>query len=161
MFYCRVNKYILSIIACIVALGLTACHEQSTASVQYLLTHPAVLLKESDRCLSQTMLSTTEIEYCATVVKTAVDHMQRYFTILERSPEQFGEQILLLEMRYVEARQAFEQAKQIVHTLRAQSVSAQQLRVAENALQQTSQHYHALRNEVRVLLAIAGLQSPE
>ena len=115
----------------LIMLGLSACHEERSNTVLYLLTHPMILMQESQRCLSQSPLSESDMQFCASIVHPAAEKMQENITLMQNNPEQFGEQILSLQTECAAEKKA--------HNPR----------------------YQETKEKVQVLLAVASLQSPE
>ena len=136
----------------------TGCKENLSHS--YLMQHPLVLKKEVTRCQSLVDKSSDQATQCASVMSAARD-MMAIINEQQEDPEKFGQKILDTEAAYVNAKNDWRQAQQIVNKLKANNASPAELDPATEKLAQAQKFYENQSETMKTLLAVAGLSSPE
>jgi hypothetical protein len=123
---------------------LTGCQEKKNYG--YWMQHPAQIQRELERCHA------TEAPQCAEVRRAASD-----FTALLREqqmdPEKFGQKVLTAEYQLAQLKHEWQQAK-AVYRVERNSDTLQKMESAQKA-------YWGKKEEVRILLAVIGVTSPE
>lgn len=135
------NQFIYrSILAFGFATMLTACQQQDV-TVSYLVEHPHALERELQRCMSD--VRSSQLPQCKVAVE-AQGVLRGYLEQAQTDPEGFGQRILDVQMR--------------IATLKA-DMDAVDVKSAKYA--ELKKTYDDKQKEVSILLAVAGLNSPE
>lgn len=137
---------------------LSACQEKYTRA--YLLEHPDVLKNEVVKCQQQTMQSEPQTSYCERVMHAA-SQLMAVINEQQASPEGFGQKILAAEFACVQAKTALANAKQQLKTLRSQKAPNTDIQIAERKVTSLRDEHKDKHEQIKVLLAVAGLNSPE
>lgn len=138
--------------------ALTGCKDK--ISDTYLKEHPAFLIQEVDRC--QAMQSKTEAQsaQCDIIMNAAVS-LKPIVDEQQSEPEKFGQRVLDAEMAYAKMKVDLNAASQAVQSLRAKNASSVEIQTAQAKLDEMKKQTADKRQELRVLLAVVGLSSPE
>ena len=116
-------------------------------SYGYLMQHPACLKREVERCKEM-----MEAQQCAEVRRASAD----FTTILneqQMDPEKFGKKMLAAEYQLAQVKHEWQQARAVYRAER-NSDTKQRMESARKV-------YLEKKEEVRALLAVIGVQSPE
>lgn len=153
------TAYIKSLITLMVIVPvLTGCEKELTYSD--LIQQPLVLKKEVERCQSLEEKTNDQITYCE-MVMNAANYVVPFINEMQEDPEKFGQRILTTQEAYMKAKVDLDKAQQSVDMLKAKNTSASELQLAQDKLEQRRLAYEKIQEEVRVLLGIAGVNSPE
>lgn len=126
------------------SLALSACEDKKTYS--YLVQHPLVLKKAYDACQTEPQDTSAAKADCE-VVMSAANYVSAIINDVQVDPERFGERILDEEANLANKKAA---------ALAACKESATSL-----SCDQAKKAYDDLREEVSVLLAVLGMNTPE
>ena len=137
---------------------LTGCREE--LNYTYLMQHPVTLKEEVMRCESNGGKSTPGGPTCDLVMRAANDFTS-IISEQQENPEKFGQRILDAETDCVKAKDNVDDVRQSLVTLKNKHASATELQPVQEKLDQTAKIYQEKKDEVKVLLAVAGLNSPE
>lgn len=149
-------KKILVIIAIVSA--LSACNEKLTYS--YLMEHPNELKQEVVRCQLMEEKTRDQAARCETVMNAA-ENIASIMDEQQQDPEKFGQKILDTEFAWVKAQEDMLAARQTLNALKTKNGSLAELKAAQDKLNQVQKAYQDRSEEVKVLLAVAGMNSPE
>lgn len=149
-------KKILVIIAIVSA--LSACNEKLTYS--YLMEHPNELKQEVVRCQLMEEKTRDQAAQCETVMNAA-ENIAAIRDAQQQDPEKFGQKILDTEFTSVKAQEEMFAARQSLDALKIKNGSLSELKAAQDKLDQAQKVYQDKSEEVKVLLAVAGMNSPE
>jgi hypothetical protein len=138
--------------------ALTGCKEELTYS--YLMQHPSALKQALDNCESTNKQSSVEAAQCNMAVN-ADAALRTLINNMLQDPEKFGQNILDEEAACVKAKDSLHEAKQRLETLRAKSASSAEVQAVEDVVNKAKQSYQDEREKVAILLAVAGMGSPE
>lgn len=123
-------------------------------TVQDYLEHPSALEKQLDNCDANKASKSTQCNIAA----QALTILQGYIKEMQTDPEQFGQKILDAEMAYAQLHDKLLQLQQDSGTLASQGADTS---VVNAAINQTAQAADQKRHEVKALLAVSGLSSPD
>jgi chromosome segregation ATPase len=138
--------------------ALAGCNEAFTYS--YLMEHPAVVKREMERCQGLDEKSAEQVNQCALVLQAATDLMS-ILNEQQMDPENFGQRIMDSELAYTKAYDTLREAQQGVDTLKNKNASAAELQVSQDKVNKAMKSYEETRKEMKVLLAVVGVNSPE
>lgn len=135
------NKIIYrSMLALSFAITITACQQQDL-TVSYLAEHPRVLERELQRCMTDPRSS--QLSQCKVAIE-AQGILRGYLEQAQTDPEGFGQRILDVQMNMA--------------TIKTEMATSDQASAKMAELKKT---YDDKQKEVSILLAVAGLNSPE
>jgi len=141
-----------------VAFLLSGCNKEF--SYTYLIQHPDVLSQEYADCQSAAAKSPERVAQCE-MVNNAVSNMKTVIDQAQEDPQQFGQLILDKEAACVQTKDALQQAQQSAASLKAKNASAVEIAAAEQKVSVIEQQYRKQHDEVKLMLAVLGLNSPE
>lgn len=145
------TKFML--LVCVSSL-LVACNEKLT--YEYLVQHPQVLKREADQCQSGT---TNDPARCRMVMNAKMNFDAMY-NDRQVHPEQFGERLLSLQTELVKLKTEMQAAQAKLTTAKA-SANPADIQAAQADFAKAEMLYVAQRNEIRMMLAVIGVDSPE
>jgi hypothetical protein len=151
----NVNKFLMS---SLILIALSGCNKK--LSYSYLMQHPDVLKQKIADCQSTDEKSKEEIKECEIVLYAAAN-MVSLINEQREDPEKFGLRILNIEIAYMKAKEELRIAQQAVIPLQHKKAMNEELQPANKALDQAQKSYLDKREELRVLLAVMGLNSPD
>jgi hypothetical protein len=152
------HKYIK--LACLAGLvfTLSGCEDQN--NYQYLVTHPAVLKKRMEACTAASKsASNEEKQRCAIVVNAST----KFMTVVAEQQidaEKFGVRILTAESDYAVAKAKVAQLQVDLNTLKSGQGTAAQIHAAEETLAAAKKDANDKRFEVKMLLSVVGVSTP-
>ena len=137
---------------------LTSC-EPVNPSLDYLQTHPTRLITAWEKCVTESSFTHVETPYCRSIKKMK-DQMVAFIEMEQSDPEKVGQRILTLETQCVDLKHRYQNEKVKLMTLIMTKNDAliEQQKIVTH---QTYQQYQALREEIRMLLVVVGLHTPE
>lgn len=136
---------------------LAGCQQSFTA--QYLLEHPEALKSEVERCEMTVSMSDSMTKHCEIVVKAA----GQFMTLLNHQqfePEQFGETVLLSEMKVSDLKEQYLQNKKKRRGSVFKNMSADEKIKFKHEYEAIRNNYHHQLNELKILLAVIGVNTP-
>jgi hypothetical protein len=145
------QKFILILVMLI---GLTACEKKLTYS--YLISHPQELKAEMDRCQT----SDNNDQRCEIVLYAAAN-LTAIIRDQQANPEKFGQRVMDTQVQCLADKKALQTAKANLAALQKQQASAAEITSAQTEVAKAQQRFKDKREEVRMLLAVLGLGSPE
>jgi hypothetical protein len=137
------------------ALLVMGC-QQDEHTLNYLLQHPLVLEKEFTRCQALKEVNPAQEEQCALVTKAVnqvsiVANQQRY------EPEKFGLRILTAQMEInTYTTELVDAKKELVNLKDEKKAKRQQIKIDDLQMKMV-----AKQDEVKMMLAVMGLSTPE
>lgn len=137
---------------------LTACEDRY--NYQYLITHPAIMKKEMDACDVMGMTaSNVEKERCAIVTHANATFMG---VVVEQkiNAEKFGVRVLTAETDYANARIKVKQLEADLANAKTNSGDTTSMHKLEEDLAAAIKDCEDKRQEVRMLLAVMGVSTP-
>lgn len=137
---------------------LMGCSEQHTYS--YLMQHPAVLKNDLTDCQSSIQKTKEQAKQCEVVMNAAANVM----TILneqQQDPEKFGQRVLDMETQYEQSKSALHQAQEALENLKKNQAAAADIAAAQTKLDQQKQACDEQLQEIKIFLAVIGINSPE
>lgn len=139
-------------------LTLMGCKRDLTYS--YFIEHPMVLKQTVESCQLLNEKSPEEIAQCA-VARDAATTLTSVISEQQADPEKFGQRVMAIEAACVQAKETMMVAKKSVDALLMQKAPAAQLQAAQVKLAAATKVYQDQRNEMKMLLAVLGMASPE
>ena len=136
-----VKKHIVSFA---LFLSLMGCNEELTPA--YLIQHPEILQQKINSCQLDKQKSLDEIKQCRMIMAMATK-LQIFIEEQGSDPEEFGEKLLALQKNLAADEQA-------LGALKAKNAPADKVNEAKNI-------YDEKRNEIAIMLAVIGMNSPE
>ena len=137
---------------------LVGCQEK--VNYTYLMEHPAFLKDEVMRCESSGGKVSSDAPSCDLVMRAAND-----FTNLineqQEDPEKFGQRILDAESTYVKAKINLKEEKKSLSLLKDKKGESAEQKIAQEKLEKAEKDYQEKRTDVKILLAVVSLNSPE
>lgn len=140
------------------SLGLTACDKE--LSYSQLLKNPAMLKKELTRCQNTEGQTQAPTQRCIIVSKAAITLLS-LIKQMEKNPESFGQKVLNQEAECVKAKIKLQEAEKNIQALKKTNASKESLTEAEQKKKEAETFYWQQREQVKILLAVLGLTSPE
>lgn len=147
-----------SIILFYLVIPLYGCEDQLTYS--YLQQHAGVLKQKVAECQSIDEKSSENIHQCQVVMNAAADLIV-IINEQQDDPEKFGEKILTAETELAKTKSKLINTQQIVNDLITKKSPAPELQIQQKNLNQIKEAYRAQREQLRVLLSVVGMNSPE
>lgn len=139
-------------------IALVGCNEKLTYS--YLIEHSNVLKQKVADCQSIDEKSSEDISQCQIVMSAAAD-LIIIINEQQDDPEKFGQKILNAESDWVKAKEKLHDTQQILSTLETKKASSVELQAAQRNLDQAKEAYKFKHDQVKVLLSVVGMNSPE
>lgn len=149
---------IKKIILIAISVGLMGCSQKTTYS--YLIEHPTELKNQFDACQSLEQKSPDQVTQCEEVTRAAA-YVSAVINEQQQNPEAFGQKVLDIEAANVKLEKAVEEAQQNIAALKAKQASASELQSAQQALASAESQLNTQRQQLKVMLAVIGLGSPE
>jgi hypothetical protein len=144
-----------------VSFVMTAC--QKNLSFSYLVRHPSALKKEIIYCRPDHLLSSQDnekIKYCQ-MVMVAAERLLSVLTEQQENPEKFGEKLLNLQTTLHQTKHAFDVAEKDLMTLQKQHASSTAISEGKERRDRLKKRYDEQKEEIQVMLAVIGINSPE
>lgn len=138
--------------------SLAGCKED--LSYTYLVQHPKILKQEMDKCETMNEKTQDQAKQCDMVMYAAAQ-LTSIINEQQSDPEKFGQHVMDIEAAYAKSKAAVRDAQQTVDALKTKQASATELQAAEANLKSATNTYQTQRNEMKMLLAILGMASPE
>lgn len=151
-------SYIKYFIVSLMFLTLTGCKEP--LSYSYLMRHPQVLKKEIDNCQDDELSSTERAQYCR-MIMFAAENMLSYLKQQQESPENFGNRLLSMEMKVAKTKLALREAQKVLNALLEKDSADKELRQAKEKRDELKTLYKEQCQEMKVMLAVIGINTPE
>lgn len=148
-------KFLLIVSA---ALMLTGCEDK--LSYSYLISHPIKLKAAVEKCQSMTTKTEEQSTQCEVVMFAATNFMS-VLSDEQNNPQQFGQRIMQSEINNVAAEQQVISAQKALDDLRQQKAPDANIKVAQEKLITAKKNYQEKRDELKLLMGVAGLNSPE
>ncbi len=149
-----IRKLVLSIFLSIVLVG---CQEDLTYS--FLMQHPNALKKAVADC--QEVNNSPEQSKQCEIVMFAAANMMSILNDQQANPEQFGQRVMDAEFACVKAKQELVAAQLALVDLQAKHASSADIKTAQDKVDQAKKTLDTQREQVKDMLAILGINSPE
>lgn len=146
------NKILVLLCA---AIGLTGCNEKLT--YEYLVQHPMVLKAEVERCQSGEQPNQAD---CPVIMNAATNFAAMY-NDRQQQPEKFGERLLALQLELTQFKNKYMAARKNLSDLKAKQAAQNDIQAAQVEVVAAEKAYLDQRTEVRMMLAVIGIDSPE
>lgn len=140
------------------AFMLTGCNNEM--SYNYLMQHPQVLRHEVTDCQSAEAKTQREISQCE-IVMYAAANFNALVDEQQSDPEKFGQRIMDAEVAYIKLKADVTLAQESVATLKAKNASGKDLQTAQAALDKAQKDMKSKKEELKTLLAVMGINTPE
>lgn len=137
---------------------LIGCNEKQSYS--YYMRHPLELKQEITECQSILEKTKEQAAKCEMVMYAAMN-ITALINQQQQDPEKFGQRILDAQENFAKLKQAEEQARGILDGLKIKNASPTELRMAQDDLYKAKKASADQLQEVKVMLAVVGLGSPE
>lgn len=137
---------------------LMGCKKELTSS--YLLQHPQVLKQEVTHCQLMGQKTAEQEARCRIVMDAAVD-LTMMLNKQQEDPEKFGQQLLDTEIACIKLKNEWQKGEQHIASLKAKQASVAELKAAQTDLDKVREQYHQQHEDIKNMLAIIGLSSPE
>jgi len=137
---------------------LISCDEKKDEA--YLLEHPTALKQAIEACQTNSDKSLSEENKCKIIMRTAMNFnaiMQKQ----QEDPEKFGEHILTAQSAIVILQQKLIDAEKKLIDLQSKHPSPDELTAAQRQFDEVKQAYQAQAKEIKIWLAIIGMNTPE
>ena len=141
-------------------LATVGCQQQEM-TVDYLVTHPYVLEKQLVNCSNDNTMNNQQITPHCKMVGEAQSILRTYLQAEQADPERFGQRIIDAQYDLSQLQVKLAAANDEVKALQAKNVIPAELHVAEIARDKLQAAVKEKKREVDILLAVAGLNSPE
>lgn len=140
---------------------LGGCNNEAL-TYDYLMQHPAVLQKEIGRCeaMSFRERSNAQNAQCK-IVADASNKMTELVTDQHNDPQEFGQRILDLQMASALTKQELVNAQTQLDALKAKHASEQEIDAQQKMLLEIQKAHADQDLQVKTLLAVVGIESPE
>lgn len=148
--------YISLVIAVMV---LSGC-QNTNYSQDYLIQHPNLVKKEIEYCQSLLNKTPEQAKRCE-LVMNAAGILMALLSERQQDPEKFGRRVIDVEIGYVKAKQNYEAAQQLLNDLKNKKMSNTEIETAQVKVAETKQVYEDKRREMKTLLSVIGMSSPE
>lgn len=137
---------------------LSACETKHT--YYYYMQHPDVLKNDLLQCSNESDKSAERAAQCE-IVDYAAEKMEALLTEEQANPELFGMRILNAQTAYANMDKQLVIANQALEKLQSGHASDTQLRAARDDLYKAKKAYEDQGEEIKVLLAVVGMGSPD
>lgn len=137
---------------------LAGCNETHTYS--YLMQHPAVLKDEFTQCQASIQKTKEQAAQCEIVLNAAAN-MMTMMNEQQQDPEKFGQRVMDAEAEYVKSKADLSVAQQEVDNLRNGKAPAAEIAAAQAKLDKLKLQNDELQQEIKTMLAVLGMNSPE
>lgn len=146
-------------VGAILTLALSSCRQEEY-TLDYLLEHPKVLEEELFFCSSNQVKSPEQIAQCKMIFR-AQEKIKIYLDAMQTDPEKFGQRILNLETTIGQLKTACEKANNVLAAIKLKHPTPAELQAAELTSSKAQEAYEEKKQELNILLMMAGLNSPE
>lgn len=143
-----------------VCFAMVGCQQQDM-TVDYLVTHPYVLEKQLVNCSNDNTVNNQQITPHCKMVADAQSILRTYLQAEQADPERFGQRILDAEYELSQLKIKLAAADEELKAMQSKNVIPAELHVAEIARDKIQANVKEKKREVDILLAVAGLNSPE
>jgi LAS superfamily LD-carboxypeptidase LdcB len=141
------------------AVLLIGC-EKEELNYAYLMRHPFALEKEYNRCQSLRLTDPEQQTQCK-MVNEAAKQIAEIMSQQRNHPEMFGQRILLAETKTSDLTAQLAVEKNNLAELKSKAGSAEQIKVQQSKINDIQKDLTAEQSEVKILLAVMGLSTPE
>ena len=138
---------------------VSGCKQKLT--YQYLMEHPTMVQAELDRCKSKTEPKTKERDERCEIVENAGRSLMFDLYQYQNDPEKFGLQIMVMEDDIQNLKQRIQLNEHYLKSLQDGSSSPDEIKKAQSVLDASRKEYDNQQEQLRVLLAIVSMNSPE
>ncbi len=151
---------VLKVLLCIfLPFALIGCKDKLT--YPYLMQHPLELKQAITKCQSTNEKSKEQAAQCEIVTYAAVN-MMSIISEQQDNPEKFGQRIMDVESAYVKASDELHVAQQALDDFQQRKqTTATEIKAAQGKVENAKKTYDEKREEMKILLAVIGLNSPE
>lgn len=146
------------VLVMLLPIALAGCQEKMTST--YLMQHPDELKQAITDCQAMNEKTKEQASQCETVMYAAAN-MLSIVNEQQENPEKFGQRIMETEGTYVKATDELREDQRALADLQAKKVSPAELTAAEDKMEKAKKAVDEKRDEVKVMLAVLGLSSPE
>jgi len=154
----EVGPMLQNILIILLPILLTGCKENLT--YPYLMQHPQVLKNAVENCQATKEKSKEEASQCE-IVMNAATNLMSVMNEMQENPEQFGQRVMDAENAYVKAKNELYLAQQELADLQKKQATPAGLKAAQDKIDNAKKGYEGKREEVKVMLAVIGINSPE
>jgi LAS superfamily LD-carboxypeptidase LdcB len=137
---------------------LTGCKEKQ--SYTYYLQHPLVLKQAVSDCQSSNAKTKEQEEQCD-IVMSAANKILELINEQQSHPEEFGQRILDEQRQHAKLKEQAVKAKAVLASLKQKPASSVELRAAQDDLYKARKACYEQAQQIKILLAVLGLSSPE
>lgn len=137
---------------------LAACEDQY--NYDYLITHPAVMRKKMDACATMSKLASNVEKQRCQIVMNASTKFMAIVAEQQTDAEKFGVRILATETAYADAKAKVKQLESDLAVAKAKPVDAAALHKMEEDLAAAKKDSKEKGLEVKTLLAVVGVSTP-
>jgi hypothetical protein len=152
------------VLSSVVLFALSACDKDRQADgddlYSYLMMHPKELKGEMNTCYKQMARAEKLSDHCKRI-NVAGQEVMEVFESQQRNPELFGQDVLIMQQQLSSIQQEVKAAAEKVKLLRDQQASSKAINDAESQYAKAVMRQKVLNKNVRVALAVIGLNSPE
>lgn len=152
-------NYLLKVICVIFAVSIiSGCEDKYSYS--YLIEHPLFLKEEFDRCQTMESKAPDQQKHCD-VVMQAANKLSVVMDEMQADPENFGVKIMQTQDSLAKTQEQLQIAKQTLMDLKEKNAPQTDIELAKNNVNKFQQECELKRRDVKMMLAIIGLRSPE
>ncbi|VVC76239.1 hypothetical protein AQUSIP_15450 [Aquicella siphonis] len=137
---------------------LAGCKDK--ASYSYYMQHPAALKAAVTSCQSEYNKTADRAAECE-IVLFAAENMISLINEQQENPEKFGQRILTAQMDYMVLKQRAAEADQSYQQLKNTHAPDARLRTAKDDLYKAKKACADKLEQIRILLAVVGMGSPD
>jgi hypothetical protein len=140
-------------------LVMTGCEQKRSYS--YYMQHPGALREAVGRCQSSALPKSTDQAAACEIALYAASNVMSLLREQQTDPEAFGQRILDAEAACIRLKASVKRAERSLHEARSGNVSMAEIRAAQDDLYKAQQAWNKQLQEVKALLAVVGMSSPD
>jgi hypothetical protein len=151
-------KYLYPFFFLVMCVFLVGCKEKDSYS--YFMHHPTVLKQKLARCQAERNQSGKEVAQCE-IIMYAVVNLTALAEEQQEDPQKFGERILRAQMSAAQAKNILVIAKKKLDEYEKKRPIVKEQQAAQAKLDHAKQIYQVQKEDVKVLLAVMSMATPE
>lgn len=137
---------------------LLACKDKQSYS--YLTQHPIALKEAFDHCQEMETRTPEDNTQCEVVMKAAAA-LTVVIDSMQSDPQKFGQSIMAEQLNAAKLNDERMNAERTVADLKAKNAPAADIAAAQTKLTSLQEQYDKKQEDLKVMLAVVGMNSPE
>lgn len=152
-------NYLLKVL-CVISITSIISGCEDKYSYSYLIEHPFFLKQEFDRCQAMDSKAGDQQKHCD-VVMQAASKLSTVMDEMQVDPENFGVKIMQAQDSLAKIQEQLQISKQTLADLKEKNAAQADIQLAQNNVNKFQKECELKHQDVKMMLAIIGLRSPE